>query len=62
MPSQEILAKALPVTQAPHERAPGRCPEVLDMLSEGGDFDRLTANLFAFAHNVALRRQAADKP
>jgi hypothetical protein len=60
--SQAILAKALPSSLVPHERAPGRCPEVLDTLSEEKGFDRLTANLFAFAHNVALRRRAAVKP
>lgn len=59
--SQEILAKALPCTTVLHDRAPGRCPEVLDMASQEGDFDRLTANLFAFAHNVALHRRAAEK-
>jgi hypothetical protein len=60
--SQQILAKALPSNSMGHERAPGRCPEVLDMLSGGGDFDHLTANFFAFAHYVAFRCQAASKP
>jgi hypothetical protein len=59
--SQEILTKALPSSLVPHERAPGRCPEVLDTLSEEKGFDRLTANLFAFAHNVALRQRAKAK-
>ena len=60
--SQKVLATALRGTLANHGRAPGRCPEVLDMLSRGGDFDRLTENLFTFAHNVALGRRAAFEP
>jgi hypothetical protein len=62
MASKEILTKALPSSLVPHARAPGRCPEVLDTLSDDKGFDRLTANLFVFAHNVALRRRAAIKP
>jgi hypothetical protein len=60
--SQEILTKALPSTTVPHERAPGRCPEVLDMLSQGGNFEKLNTNLFTFAHHIALRRRAATQP
>jgi hypothetical protein len=60
--SQDILITALQGNRVPHERTPGRCAEVLEMLSRGGDFDRLTANMFAFAHDVACRRRAATKP
>lgn len=57
--SQQILELALPAASASYERAPGRCPEVLDTLSAGGDFDRLATNVFTFVHNVAVRRNAA---
>ena len=30
----------------------------LDVLSDGGDFDRMNASMFAFAHDVAQRREA----
>jgi hypothetical protein len=55
--SQDILIRALQRDPTSLERTPGRCAEVLNMLSHGGDFGHLTANLFAFAHNVALRRR-----
>ena len=60
--SQEILTKALQGHE--HQltfRMPGRSAEVLDLLSQGGDFDRLAANVFTFAHNVATRRRRASE-
>lgn len=60
--SQNILAKALAGHQ--HQsicRTPGRSAEILDLLSRGGDFDRLAANVFAFVHNVALRRRLSSE-
>ena len=60
--SQDILIKALQGNRVAHWHTPGRCAEVLQMLSRGGDFDCLTADLFAFAHNLALLRRAVTKP
>jgi hypothetical protein len=59
--SQKILSAALEGKQAHILRTPGRSAEVLELLSNGGDFERLTANFFTFAHNVALRRRSAPK-
>ena len=59
--SQDILTGALKGNPVLHGRTPGMCAEVLEMLSRGGDFDQLTSSMFAFAHNVALRRQSASK-
>ncbi len=55
--SQTALAKALGGIGSALERKPGRCSDVLDLLS-GGDFDRLSEHLFSFAHNIAVRRRA----
>ena len=60
--SQDVLSAALKGRTPPNERAPGRCDEVLSLLSQDRGFDGLAANLFAFAHNVALRRRTASKP
>jgi hypothetical protein len=56
--SQEILAKALAATLINRRLAPGLAVEVIDMLGVGGSFEKLSENLFAFAHNVAMRRRA----
>lgn len=61
MASQEVLARSLAGNVTSQPRAPGRCTEVLEMLSGGKGFDGLAANLFTFVHNVALRRRTASK-
>ncbi|HWB48360.1 MAG TPA: hypothetical protein VG651_04560 [Stellaceae bacterium] len=55
--SQHVLARALPAVSATVERSPGRCTEVLDLLSDGDNFDRLLEKLYVFVHNVALGRR-----
>jgi len=56
--SQKIIEAALQGRVPYIPRTPGRSAEVLDLISQGGKFDRLSANFFSFAHNVALRRRA----
>jgi len=53
--SQNILSKALGSMPVLRYEAPGRCPEVLDMLSKNGDFDALGEKIFSFAHEIAVR-------
>jgi hypothetical protein len=60
--SQDIIVRALQGRPAPEHRTPGRCAEVLGMLSQDGNFERLAANLFAFAHNVALSHRSRQRP
>ena len=61
--SQDVLDTVLPIGSASGRIAPGRCPEVLDLLSRGGAFDSLTRNVLTFAHNVAVNsRKASSKP
>ena len=52
--SQDIINGALSGFPAPDESSPGRCVEVLQLLS-GGDFECLASNVFTFAHNLALK-------
>jgi hypothetical protein len=52
--SQDIINGALSGRPLPGERSPGRCVEVLQLLS-GGDFEHLACNVFTFAHNLALK-------
>lgn len=56
--SQEIIRGALSDRLPPDEGSPGRCSELLQLLS-GGDFEGLATNVFTFAHNLAIKvRQA----
>lgn len=59
--SQDILSIALQGQPRPKERVPGRCDEVLALLSQGRGFEGLAGNLFAFAHNVAVRIRAKGR-
>ena len=56
--SQDVLSTSLSGRTPPKERAPGRCDEVLALLSQGRGFEGLATNLFSFAHNVAVRIRA----
>jgi hypothetical protein len=55
--SQDIINGALSGRPMPDEQSPGRCVEVLQLLS-GGNFESLASNVFAFAHNLALKVRA----
>jgi hypothetical protein len=57
--SQEIIEGALIGRPTPDEGSPGRCVELLQLLSRG-DFEGLASNVFTFAHNLAIKvRQAS---
>jgi len=53
-PSQDVLNGALAGGPLSDETSPGRCVEVLQLLS-GGEFEGLASNIFAYAHNLALK-------
>lgn len=55
--SQEILTKALAGSAIRRRFGPGLAVEVVDLLSNGGSFEKLSENLFAFAHDVAMHRR-----
>lgn len=58
--SQEILARAVGDEPNKGRWSGGRCPQVLNLLSDGGDFNYLTKAVFEFAHDVAIRRRTGD--
>jgi hypothetical protein len=51
--SQDVLNGVLGSCPLPEETHPGRCVEVLRLL--GDEFEALAVNIFAFAHNLALK-------
>jgi hypothetical protein len=55
--SQDIINGALSGLPVPDESSPGRCVEVLQLLS-GGNFEQLGRNVLTFAHNLALKARA----
>jgi hypothetical protein len=59
--SQDIITGALSGLPAPDELSPGRCVEVLHLLS-GGNFERLGSNIFTFAHNLACKIRSREQP
>jgi hypothetical protein len=59
--SQDIINGALSGLPAPDELSPGRCAEVIHLLS-GGDFERLASNVFTFAHNLACKIRSRGEP
>jgi hypothetical protein len=52
--SQDVLNGALAARPISDETSPGRCVEVLQLLSSGG-FEGLASDVFAYAHNLALK-------
>jgi hypothetical protein len=52
--SQDVLNGVLGSCPLTEGKSPGRCAEVLQLLSSG-EFETLASNIFAFAHNIALR-------
>lgn len=50
--SQDVIKEALGELWDPDEPSPGRCVEILRLLS-GGSFEGLAASVFSFAHNLA---------
>lgn len=60
--SQDVISAALAGESRPDDEAgPGRCPEIVQLLS-GGRFEMLAANIFNFAHDLAVKIRAARKP
>jgi hypothetical protein len=59
--SQDVINGALSGLPPPDELSPGRCVEVLHLLS-GGNFERLGSNIFTFAHNLACKIRSRVQP
>ena len=57
--SQDVINGALSGLPPPDELSPGRCVEVLHLLSKG-HFEQLAFNVFAFAHNLASKRRLRE--
>lgn len=58
-PSREIITGALLGRPVSDESGPGRCVELLHLLSRG-DFEGLATNIFAFAHSLALNARKGE--
>jgi hypothetical protein len=58
--SQDVINGALYGFPPPNESSPGRCVEVLQLVS-GGDFTGLASKIFTFSHNLALKARVKSQ-
>lgn len=58
--SQSVITTALSDWPLPDEVSPGRCVELIQLLSEGV-FERLASNIFAFAHALAVGKHESAR-
>ena len=58
--SQDVLNQAMAGSAVKPRTTPGLTVEIADLLSSGGNFERLVENMFKFVHNVAVLRRKRE--